>query len=46
MSVDSDDQPRLEDQIKKIEDQYQKENDAIEKIVDWERVYRDQPTTL
>jgi hypothetical protein len=46
MQVDRDDQLRLEDQIAEIRDQYQKENDAFDKIVDWQGVYKNPPATL
>jgi hypothetical protein len=40
------DQLRLEDQIDEIKDRYQKENNAFDIILDWQRVYKDPPTTL
>jgi hypothetical protein len=46
MQVDQDDQLRLEDQIVEIKDQYQKVNDAFDRIIDWQGVYKDPPTTF
>jgi hypothetical protein len=46
MQIYQDDQLRLEDQIAKIRGQYQQENDAFDKIVDWQGVYRNPPSTL
>jgi hypothetical protein len=37
---------KLEDQIAKIRDQYQKENDAFDMIIDWKGVYKNLLATL
>jgi hypothetical protein len=41
-----DDQIRLEDQIDEIKDIYQKANDAFDRIIDWQGVYKNPPNTL
>jgi hypothetical protein len=44
--IDMDDQLRPEFQMEEIKDQYQKENNAFDRIIDWKGVYKNPLDTL
>jgi hypothetical protein len=46
MQTKQNDQRRLQDRMTEIKEQYQKANDAFDKIVDWQKLYRDPSTIL